>query len=442
MIDIEKAVLAIIMRRGGSDKLAALKTEYFQQHTHRRAFEAMRKLYADGKPIDVLTLGQELNNASYAVDLNEYADMMVCTEQELEELVTKLKQKYTRAVLMQATKEVYRALANGKNVEEAKAELMMALENLETGDRTGPKSMVRVVHDTIDLLETQYKRQQEGKFLTTHLTDLNDIIGGLMPQDLILIGARPSVGKTAIALDIARHVAHKGHTVMIASLEMSAESLCIRYMASMTEMNIQKIRTGKLEDEDWAKLSRTTGPLTELPIFIDDESRTITQIKVAAKEVRAQRGCDLIIVDYIQLLQPEGRHDTREQEVASISRGLKLLAKEMDIPVIALAQLNREAEGRKPTLAHLRESGAQEQDADLVLFLWEPPEEELKGEWKEIKANLNGEGNRLIELIVAKQRNGPTGATYLCYIPGRNMFMCLPKGGRQNDRVGRDKQKS
>ncbi|HHW03384.1 MAG TPA: AAA family ATPase [Thermoanaerobacterales bacterium] len=430
MIDIEKAVLAILLKRGGDDCISTLKSEYFQNPQNRRMFDAIYYLFTENKPIDAVTVGQEIKNATYTVSVSEYADLMVCTKQELDELIKKLKEAYAKRTIVQAIKKTYDILTKGGDVTEARAGLINTLENINiTDDTAKPKTMKQALLKTMEWIEKQYILQEEEKLLTTHLPDLNDMIGGLMPQDLILIGARPSVGKTSLAMDIAKHVAMKGHRVQFVTLEMSAESLCIRYMAGAAEMDTQKVRTGKLSDEDWTKLGKVIKPLGELQIIFDDVSKNVTEIKVAAKEIKAQGELDLIIIDYIQLLHPEGRHDTREQEVASISRSLKELAKELDVPVIALAQLSREAEGKRPVLGHLRESGAQEQDADLVMFLWEPPEDELKSKWQAVRSALNNKGNRLIELIVAKQRNGMTGATYLCYIPGRTMFMCMPKGG-------------
>lgn len=429
LIDTEKAVLAILLRRGGGQELCALKSEYFLNNACRKIYETMKMLYLEKGAIDVAMLGEKLKNGSAVIKLYEYSDLFLNTQQELEEYIEKLKRKYYKAQVKAVLETALNDIGE-KGTNEVTTFVLDKLSNLTIeDDKARYKTFGDALIKTTEWLEKQYKLQQEEKLLATHLPDLNDIIGGLMPQDLILIGARPSVGKTAIAMDIAKHIAAKNKRVLFVTLEMSIEALCVRYIAGYTEINSQKIRTGKLNDKEWDKISKAVWGMNDITLFIDDVSRTVTDIKISAKEIKAHGGLDLIVIDYMQLLQPEGRYDTREQEVASISRSLKALARELDIPIIVLAQLNREAEGRKPALGFLRESGAQEQDADIIIFLWEPPKEQLDDNWARIKEKINEKGNRLLEIIVAKHRNGPTGAFYVCYVPSKTMFMCLPKGG-------------
>lgn len=433
MIDAEKMMLAILIKRGGDESIPDIKPEYFVNPKNRKIFECIRQLYIDGKTIDAATVGIEAKEASYAVELSEYGDYMVGTKDELDKFLGELHKSYTKREIASAMEKAYKTIRD-EDVFEAKAELENALQKIDVkSEKERPKPLKNSLFRTTGWLENQFKLHKEDMLLTTGLPSLNRLIGGLMPQNLIFLGARTSVGKTAFAMDTARHLAQKGKRTLFASLEMSDIELCTRYIAGETKLDMQKIRTGCLDEKDWTMIGKAVGSLSRLDIVIDDISRKVTEIKINAKEMKASGGLDLIIVDYLQLLQPEGRNQNREQEVASLSRDLKSLAKELDVPVIALTQLKRDAENRRPMLSDLRESGSQEQDADLVLFLWEPTEDNLRGshqyDWVSAKQKTNEIGGRMLELVIAKQRNGPLGALYLAYFPAQTRFIELSKEG-------------
>jgi replicative DNA helicase len=429
MLDIEKIVLGLLIKRGGDDSILEIKTEYFQNLRNQSVFDCIKQLFIDGKTIDVATVGIETKNASYAVELSEYSNMSIGTKEELDKFITELKKNYAKRKMTQAMKRAYNTIKES-GVMEAKTELSAALDEIDIKDsRERPRPLKTSLMRTMDWLENQFRLREKEMLLTTGLPTLNKTIGGLMPKDLIFIGARPSVGKTAFSMDIARHIARKGRRTLFVSLEMSDIALCTRYLAGETKMDMQKIRTGQLEDKDWPVLAQAMARLSKYDIVIDDMSRKVSEIKINAKEMKSSGGLDLIVVDYIQLLQPEGRNQTREQEVSSLSRDLKAVARELDVPVMALTQLKREAEGRRPILSDLRESGGQEQDADLVLFLWEPNEDDLEKakEYDMVlaKRKTDEQDGRLLELVVAKQRNGPLGAMYMAYFPAQTKFIEL-----------------
>lgn len=429
MIDIEKIVLGLIIKRGGDRIIADMKPEYFQNPKNRNIFNAIKHMFVEGKTIDVASVGLETKKATYVVDLVEQSDYTTGTKDELDKLILELKKSYAKRKMLQAMRSAYKTIKES-GVIDAKAQLAADLEEIDIKDaKDGPKPFKESLLRTAQWLEKQFKLQEEEMLLTTQLPSFNKIIGGLMPQNLIFIAARPSVGKTAFSMDIARHIAKKGHRVLFVSLEMSDIALATRYIAGESKIDMQKIRTGNLKGDDWSKIGQAIEKLSDLDIVIDDTSRKVSDIKVIAKEMQASGRLDLIVVDYIQLLQPEGNNFNREQEVASISRGLKRLAMDLNIPIIALSQLGRQAEGRRPVLSDLRESGSQEQDADIVIFLWEPDEDYLSEsdqlKWISAKQNTNSIGGRMLELIVAKQRNGPLGSVYVAYFPAQTKFIEL-----------------
>lgn len=425
MIDIEKGLLSLLLRRGGDDCILKLQPQQFENKLHRKIFTAIKRLYFTEGKIDIAGIAAASKSATNLVNIVEYGDAFIGTKAELDKLVEMLDEQYTKRQLYVLLQDVQKKLSKN-NAKEIKALLANELEKIETKAKdNGPVSLKEALLSTTNLIDEQYNRRKEGRTLETHLPDLNQYIGGLMPKDLILIGARPSTGKTALAMDFARHMARKGHKSLFVSLEMSKESLCMRYLAGESNIDTQKIRTAKLEDYDWPKLGKAMGLLSDLEIYIDDEARTLSDIMISAKETKAANGLDIIFVDYMQLVQPEGRTYNREQEIASISRGLKRMAMELEVPVVVLTQLNRDAEGQKPRLSNLRESGAQEQDADLVMFLWQP--EDVEENWAQTKEDLERNNARLLQLSIAKQRNGPLGDVFMAYFPAKNRFINIAR---------------
>jgi replicative DNA helicase len=279
-----------------------------------------------------------------------------------------------------------------------------------------------LLHAAYDRLDYLHQHKGEISGIRTGFADLDAMTTGLQRSDLILVAARPSIGKTSLALNFAEHAAvREGKTVGIFSLEMSKEQLVLRLLSSVSNIDSQRLRTGFLEEMDFTRLAPAMNALAEAPIYIDDTPNISTmELRTKARRLQAESGLDLIVVDYLQLMQSSftnARDANRVQEVSDISRGLKALARELDVPVVALSQLSRQPEMREnkePRLSDLRDSGGLEQDADLVMFLWR--EKERGGE----DAETDGE---IINLRLAKHRNGPTGETKLWFRKRQTRFV-------------------
>jgi replicative DNA helicase len=275
------------------------------------------------------------------------------------------------------------------------------------------RDLVQQSFATIEQLQ-QHKGLVTG--VPTGFVDLDEMTSGLQPSDLIILAARPSMGKTSLVLNIAQHVGvHAGMTVGFFSLEMSKEQLFLRLLTSEARIDAHRFRSGHLAEKDYGKLSHALGTLAEAKVYIDDSAAVgVLEMRAKARRLMAEHGLHLLIVDYIQLMQGRGRFENRQQELASISRSLKGLAKELNVPIIALSQLSRAPESRsdhRPQLSDLRESGALEQDADVVLFIY-----------REDVYDANEENAGVAELIVGKQRNGPTGTLKLAFIREHTRF--------------------
>jgi replicative DNA helicase len=279
--------------------------------------------------------------------------------------------------------------------------------------RTGLVAMKDVVHDNMERLERVITEGKRITGLSCGYAQLDNLTSGLQPSELIILAARPSVGKTALALNIAENVAlHQRAAVAIFSLEMSKESLLMRFLASQARVDAHRFRTGHLSRDDWRQMTQSLGQLADAPLWIDDSgSATVTEIGAKARRMKRDRGLSLVVVDYLQLIAARGRFSNRNEEVSSITRGLKGLAKELKVPVLVLSQLTRapEREERHPQLADLRESGAIEQDADVVLFIHRPNLFKKKGE-------VTDEERAQTDLYIAKQRNGPVASVPFIFL--------------------------
>jgi replicative DNA helicase len=272
-------------------------------------------------------------------------------------------------------------------------------------------SLKDVVKDSFEMIEKLYERKEAVTGIPSGFRDLDEMTSGFQPGDLIIVGGRPSMGKTAFALNIAQYVGvETGSPVAIFSLEMSKRQLAVRLLAAEAMVDSKKLQKGFIKKEDWHKLTSAAGRLAEAPIFIDDTPNiSVIEMRAKSRRLKAEHGLSLIIVDYLQLIRGRGNVERREQEISEISRSLKALAKELDLPVIALSQLNRAVEQRHdkmPTLADLRESGAIEQDADVILFLYRD----------EVYHKNKPENKGKAVVRVAKQRNGPTGDVKLTFL--------------------------
>jgi replicative DNA helicase len=292
--------------------------------------------------------------------------------------------------------------------------------------RDGFVSLRDLAHTSLDTIEKLHARKELVTGVPTGFTDLDEMTSGLQPSDLVIVAARPSMGKTSLVLNIAQHVGTKTDmTVGLFSLEMSKEQLFLRMLTGEARIDAHRLRGGFLGERDWGKLSQAIGTLSEAKIFIDDSpSIGVLEMRAKCRRLAAEHGLHMVIVDYIQLMQGRGRFENRTLEVASISRSLKGLAKELRVPIVVLSQLSRAPESRsdhRPQLSDLRESGALEQDADVVVFIYR---EDMYAD-----KSQPGEAQGVAELIIAKQRNGPTGIVRLAFIREFTRFENLAIGG-------------
>jgi replicative DNA helicase len=305
----------------------------------------------------------------------------------------------------------------GRDVEEVLDEAeRMIFEIAQRRSMEGFASIRDVVIETFDMIEQLYKNKGRMTGVPTGFLDLDEMTSGFQPSDLIIIAARPSMGKTSFALNIAQYAAIREKVpVAIFSLEMSKEQLVQRMLCAEAHIDSHKLRTGNLDEDDWPKLARAMGPLSEAPIFIDDTPGiNIMEMRAKARRLKAEKGLGLILIDYLQLMQGRGNSENRQQEISEISRSLKALARELRVPVVALSQLSRAPEMRqdhRPILSDLRESGSQEQDSDLVAFLY-----------RDEYYHPDTDKKNIAEVIIAKQRNGPTGVIELVWLDKYTKF--------------------
>jgi replicative DNA helicase len=417
----DKAVLAVFER---------LKPQDFYLEQNRRIFENMLQLMNSARPIDLITLKDELQRSNQLESVGGAAYLASLTDglpraMNIEFYAQIVKEKSTLRRLIQISNETMsRSYQDEESAEEILQGVEKAIFDIASQQfHTGFSSITPIVSDVFKEIEELSNRKMPVTGLETGFVDLDRMTAGLHPSDLIIIAARPGLGKTSLCLNIAAHVAlRKRKTVGIFSLEMSKEQLVKRFLCSEANIDAQRINTGFLAKDDWAKLSRVSGELSETKIFIDDTAGiTVSELRSKARRLSLeQRGLDLIIVDYLQLMSGSTqRYENRTQEISQISRGLKGIAKELSLPVIAISQLSRAIESRtgehrRPQLSDLRESGSIEQDADIVLFIY-----------REDMTNPTEENSGRAELIIAKQRNGPTGSINLAFMKQFTKFADL-----------------
>lgn len=425
-IEAEQSVLgAILLENDAINKaLEVLNIEDFYKEAHRKIFKRMCDLSEKNEAIDLVTITEILkkNNEIESIGGVSYLASLVNivpTASNVRYHSKIVREKAAlRNLINTATEIVSQGYENRQDVDDLldQAERMI-FEISEKRIKPSFISIKEIVKDTFEMIERLYEKKELITGLPTGFMDLDEKTSGLQQGDLIVVAGRPSMGKTALCLNIAQHVGiEKGETVAIYSLEMSSRQLLLRMLCSEAEVDSHKLRSGYLGEADWPKLTTAAGKLTEAPIFIDDSPvLTALEMRAKARRLKAEHGLSLIIVDYLQLMRGRGRFERREQEISEISRSLKALAKELSVPVIALSQLNRSVEQRnppKPQLADLRESGAIEQDADVILFLYRdelynPDREDNKGK---------------VEINIGKQRNGPTGIVNLSFLSRYTKF--------------------
>lgn len=423
-LDAERTVLGAILIDNESFHNASeiLKQEDFYRQAHQKIFARMESLSTRGQGIDLVTLKEELARAgelessggiAYLTSLVDgvpratnvpYYSRIVKEKSVLRSLISSANQiiqscfdepEDTQSVLDQAEKTIF--------------------EIAEGSIRTGFEPVSDIVRNTFQSIDELSERKEMVTGVPTGFEKFEELTSGLQASDLIIVAARPAMGKTSFCLNIAQHAGLAGRSVGVFSLEMSKEQLVLRMLCSEARVDMHRLRSGFISEKDWSKLIQAVSKLSSARIFIDDSpALSVLEMRAKARRLKLEHGLDLLIVDYLQLMQGRGRFENRNQEIASISRSLKGLAKELNIPVVALSQLSRAPEGRgdhRPQLSDLRESGALEQDADVVVFIY-----------REEEYNETPENKGLAELIISKQRNGPTGVVRVAFIKEYTRF--------------------
>jgi len=435
-LEAEKSVLGAILIHNEAFNHAAelIDSRDFFRDAHRRIFDRMVALSERNDAIDLVTLKDELQRAGELEEVGGPAYIAsladgVPRSANVEHYARIVKEKATLRSVIHAANRI---LADAYQAEE---DADLILDGAE-------KAIFEIAEDKIregfvplrDLVQSSFatieKLQQHKGLVTgvpTGFADLDEMTSGLQPSDLVLVAARPSMGKTSFVLNIAQHIGTQTEmTVGFFSLEMSKEQLFMRMLTSEARIDAHRFRSGYLNEKDYGRLSHALGTLAEARVFIDDSASIgVLEMRAKARRLQAEHGLHLLIIDYIQLMQGRGRFESRQQELASISRSLKGLAKELKIPIIALSQLSRAPETRsdhRPQLSDLRESGALEQDADVVMFIFR--EEQYRTDDGQPNADTEG----MAEIIVGKQRNGPTGMVKLAFIKEHTRFENLAQG--------------
>jgi len=424
-LEAERALLGSIILDNGALNLAVGTVErddYFSE-SHRAIFSKMLELSEKSRLIDLVTLAEELSKEGLLEKVGGAAYLATLTDgvpvgnySLVGEYCRIVKEKSLLRRLINASNNVIARCFEGVDEPEvlidlAQSELFeIAGEKVRSGFFR-PHEIVKSSFGTLDALAD---RGQRVTGVETGFEELDSMLSGLQPSELIVLAARPSLGKTALALNIAAHAAQKGRVVGVFSLEMSKESLLMRLLCSEARIDSHKLRTGFASQQDWDKMAKALGRLAEAPLFIEDTpALSVLQIRAKARRLKAERGLDLLVVDYLQLATGHGRFENRTQEVSFISRSLKGIAKELNIPVLALSQLSRAPEQHgagRPELWHLRESGSIEQDADVVMFIYRERRRDDEEDGQDPRAGVE------TKLIVGKQRNGPTGDVILVFL--------------------------
>ena len=431
-IDAEKSLLGAVLidEETLADISEHVSPKDFYDKRHGTIYGGMMRLYEHHKPVDLLTLTEELKKkdeleliggSAYLTDLTNY----VPTAAHAEAYAELVAQKAVRRRLIKASGEISELgfdeeTTTQELLERAEAELFSVSDQSLKQDLT---SIETILTESFDRLEELHRNKGALRGIPTGYRDLDNMTAGLQRSDLIILAARPAMGKTTLVTNLAYNVATIAkQPVLFFSLEMSKEQLVDRMLADASGVDSWNIRTGNLSDDDFGKLSEAMGEMAEAPIFIDDTpGLSVLEMRTKARRAAHEAPLGLIIVDYLQLMQGSGRDNgNRVQEVSEISRGLKLIARELNVPVIALSQLSRSVESRTPQipqLSDLRESGSIEQDADIVSFIYRPGYYEPD----------NPEFENITQLIIAKHRNGPVGRVELFFHPERLRFMSLDK---------------
>ncbi len=429
-LEAEEAVLGCILI--DPDSLVKisdfLKPEDFYKKANSIIYEVVLDLFSRNQPIDILSLSNRLSEKKKlrAVGGRKYIANLansVPSASNIESYAEIVHKKATlRRLIDSATKIIGLAYEDSEDVEatlDNAEQLLFKVSQSHLKKNFIPMSSI--ISEAFERIDEIHKEKGRLRGIGTGFVDLDNILGGLQKSDLIILAARPSMGKTSLALDIARNVAKQNIAVGLFSLEMGKEQLVDRMLCAEAGVDLWKMRTGKLSEEnDFPRIGLAMGVLSEIPIFIDDSAGcNVLEIRTKARRLQMEKGLGLIIIDYLQLMEGRKSTDNRVQEVSQISRMLKLVARELDVPVIALSQLSRAVEMNNPPipkLSHLRESGSIEQDADVVMFVY-----------REEYYNKDTDRKNIADIIIAKHRNGPTGQVQLFFDQAKASFRNLEK---------------
>ena len=430
--DAERSVLGCMMqdREAASAAFEVLVADDFYQPANREIFDAMHTLNTQGMPVDLVTVDDELSRrgtlegvggTNYLIELSQFVPSTV----NAKAYVQIVDEKSTLRRMIKATGDISQACyAQTEQVSDILGAAEKSIFDIIMRRNEGStlKHIADVLPDTYLRIEQLAELKGSIDGVPMGFVDLDNLLTGLHGGELIIVGARPSMGKSAFGLNITGYAGmHAGRSVAYFSLEMPNDQLAMRLLCSDARVDMQAVRHGSLRDEDWVSLASTLGPLAASKIYMDDTSGiTPSQLRSRCRRLKMERGLDLVVVDYLQLMNADGRVENRQNEVSEISRNLKSIAKELNVPVVALAQLSRagaQRSDKRPILSDLRDSGAIEQDADVIMFLH-----------REEYYDPNTEDKNIAEVIVAKQRNGPLGTVKLAWLGQYTRFASLQQG--------------
>lgn len=430
-LEAEQSVLGSILLEKEAIIIVSdlLRPEDFYRDMHQEIYRSMLELYSAGEPIDLITMTEALRERgileaaggiTYVTELSTAPDQ-TANVKKYAEIV---KERSILRKLIKASTEIMQ-----QSYDTAGKSVLSILESSEKkifdisqeGNTEGPESIKDVLVKAYDTLEELYRNKGKVTGLSTGFEDLDRKTNGLQKTDLVLVAARPAMGKTAFSLNLAHNAAMKNNaSVAVFSLEMSKEQLIQRMLSTESHVELNKIKNGTLTEEDWPRLIKSMGSLSKANIYVDDSPGiTVLELRSKCRRLKMEKGLDMILIDYLQLMEGDSPGESRQQEISKISRSLKILAKEMNCPVIALSQLSRAPELRsdhRPILSDLRESGAIEQDADLVMFLY-----------RDEYYHPDSEKKNIGEIIIAKHRHGETGTVELAWLGEFQMFHNLAR---------------
>ncbi len=423
-VEAEQSVLGALLidRNALSEVSGRLKADAFYLEKHKEIYEAILSLYEDSLPVDIVTVSDALSRRGTLEkvgDLDYIAHLAnsVPTTANVSHYASIIEDKALLRSLIAVSGKIsdlgYQGAMEGMEVlNQAEKSIFDLSQGL---NRTGLESINTVLDKTFTQLEELCQNKGDLTGVPSGFIDLDRKTSGFQNSDLILIAARPAMGKTSFVLNIAVNAALRKFPVAIFSLEMSRVQLVNRILSLESMVDLEKMRTGKLEAEDWKKIGFSLGPLSKSPIYIDDNASTnVMEMMSKLRKLKLEKGLGLVIIDYLQLMEGRKKTDNRQQEISEISRSLKIMAKELNVPIIALSQLSRAPEQRqdhRPILSDLRESGAIEQDADMVMFLY-----------RDDYYNEESDKRNVVEIIISKHRNGSTGTVELAWIPQYTKF--------------------